>query len=86
MLRAMREHYAANRLDQAAAIARDAAPYFHARLAAVAHSGSIGSYDDIPDAELESELAREAREVLGALGGEETPRSPPRTNGFGRTH
>ena len=29
MLKAMRDHYAARRYDAAAAIAKDAAPYFH---------------------------------------------------------
>lgn len=42
MILAMRDHLKAKRLDQAAAIAKDAAPYMHPRLAAVAHSGPKG--------------------------------------------
>ena len=44
MIAAMRAHYDAEppRLDEAAAIAKDAAPYMHPRLAAVEHSGEAG--------------------------------------------
>jgi hypothetical protein len=42
MLEAMRAHHAANRLDEAAAIAKDAAPYMHPRLAAIEHGGKDG--------------------------------------------
>ena len=35
MLGVMREHYAAGRCDEAAAVAKDAAPYLHPRLSAV---------------------------------------------------
>ena len=44
MIAAMRAHYDAKppRLDEAAAIAKDAAPYMHPRLAAVEHSGEGG--------------------------------------------
>ena len=35
MLEAMRGHYANSRMDEAAAIAKDAAPYMHARLSSV---------------------------------------------------
>ena len=42
MLRAMREHALAERWDQAAAVAKDAAPYCHPRLAAVEVSGEDG--------------------------------------------
>lgn len=41
MLTAMREHYAAGRLDEAAKVAEKAAPYMHAKLAAVEHSGNL---------------------------------------------
>jgi hypothetical protein len=37
----MRQHWRAHRFDQAAALARDAAPYLHPRLARVAHQGGI---------------------------------------------
>jgi hypothetical protein len=42
MLRAMKEHVDAKRWDQASAIAKDAAPYVHPRLAAVEHAGKDG--------------------------------------------
>jgi hypothetical protein len=42
MLEAMRAHHAAKRLDEAAAIAKDAAPYMHPRLAAIEHGGKDG--------------------------------------------
>ncbi len=41
----MREHVQKNDLDRAAAIAKDAAPYMHPRLASMQHSGSVGTYD-----------------------------------------
>lgn len=41
MLHAMREAHAAGKLDEAHAYAKDAAPYMHARLAAVEHSGDM---------------------------------------------
>ena len=42
MLQAMRKHVDDNRWDEAAAIAKDAAPYVHAKLAAIQHSGPDG--------------------------------------------
>ncbi|MES2342296.1 MAG: hypothetical protein V4597_11505 [Pseudomonadota bacterium] len=42
MLLAMRTHHEAGRTDKAAAIAKDAAPYMHARLSAIEHSGKVG--------------------------------------------
>lgn len=42
MLRAMREHFDKKRFDEAASIAKDAAPYVHPKLAAVQHSGPNG--------------------------------------------
>jgi hypothetical protein len=42
MLKAMREHYSAERWDQAAAVAKDAAPYMHPKLAAIEHTGADG--------------------------------------------
>src|SRR5262245_21589036 len=36
MIQAMREHYEAGRLQEAAKVAKDAAPYMHPRLSAVA--------------------------------------------------
>jgi len=45
MLKAMRAHVDKKDLDAAASIAKDAAPYMHAKLASVQHKGSIGTYD-----------------------------------------
>jgi hypothetical protein len=42
MLKAMRRHYKARRFDAAAAIARDAAPYCHPRLATAQLNTSVG--------------------------------------------
>jgi hypothetical protein len=42
MLHAMREHYGSGKFDEAAAIAKDAAPYMHPRLAAIEHGGKDG--------------------------------------------
>jgi hypothetical protein len=39
MLQAMYAHHEAGRLDEAAAIAKDAAPYVHPRLSTVQHKG-----------------------------------------------
>ncbi|HWU63580.1 MAG TPA: hypothetical protein VN112_16295 [Ensifer sp.] len=42
MLRAMREHTEKDEWDKAAAIAKDAAPYMHPRLANLQHTGKGG--------------------------------------------
>lgn len=42
MLAAMRDHYKAKHLDEAAKIAAAAAPYMHPRLSAVQHGGTVG--------------------------------------------
>ena len=42
MLEAMREMYEAKQLGKAAAIAKDAAPYLHRRLATITHEGAVG--------------------------------------------
>jgi hypothetical protein len=42
MLKAMREHYNKEEWDAASAIAKDAAPYMHAKLASVSHTGPKG--------------------------------------------
>ena len=56
MLKAMREHYDAERWDEAAAVAKDAAPYMHPKLAAIEHSGKDGGALQViisgPDADL----------------------------------
>jgi hypothetical protein len=48
MIQAMRSHYEANRLDEAASIAKDAAPYMHPRLQAIQHSGDPDNREPIP--------------------------------------
>ena len=42
MLHAMRAHYDAGKLDDAATVAKDAAPYMHPRLAAIEQTGKDG--------------------------------------------
>jgi len=42
MLKAMRVHAKADRWDEAASIAKDAAPYMHPRLASMQHTGRNG--------------------------------------------
>lgn len=49
MLKAMREHARKKNWDAAASFAKDAAPYMHAKLAAVQHSGPGGGAIPIVD-------------------------------------
>lgn len=42
MLKAMNEHVDAKRWDDAASVAKDAAPYVHPKLAAIEHAGANG--------------------------------------------
>ena len=58
MLRAMKEHADALRWDQAASVAKDAAPYIHPRLAAIGHAGPDGGPIDVRDVS--------AREVIAS--------------------
>lgn len=68
MLETMRTHHAAGDLDAASAVAKDAAPYLHPRLAAIAqmHSGDISiGYIDAPAKETREEwLARHGRPIV----------------------
>jgi hypothetical protein len=49
MLEAMRAHHEAGRLDEAAAVAKDAAPYIHPRLASIDQNVSgFPGYEPIP--------------------------------------
>ena len=70
MLKAMRVHANARRWDKAAAVAKDAAPYMHPRLASMQHSGPNGG--PIPIADLthatEEQLAA-LESVFGPLAG-----------------
>jgi hypothetical protein len=49
MLKAMREHADKKDWDAAASIAKDAAPYMHAKLASVQHTGANGGPVQIAD-------------------------------------
>jgi hypothetical protein len=72
MLKAMKTYLAEGNLDKAVAVAKDAAPYIHPRLAAVQHVASLGSgLEDFSSEEL-AELLRALRAV------EEEPRSAER--------
>lgn len=62
MLKAMRLHADAERWDEAAAVAKDAAPYVHPKLAAIEHSGPDGA--GIPvDATLRIEFVRPKKDA-----------------------
>lgn len=79
MLRAMRAHAEAGHLDEAAAIAKDAAPYLHPRLTAVEHSGGMKlehqAVDAPPKETREEWLARRNGELQGGVGGPAGPAS-----------
>jgi hypothetical protein len=66
MLRAMREHADKKDWDAAASIAKDAAPYMHAKLASVQHSGPNGG--PIPTVDL-TNVSTDDLERLEALFG-----------------
>ncbi len=73
MMKAMRAHYDKGELDQAASIAKDAAPYMHPRLTAVdAQVGATFSMPanpvDAPPPETRDQwLARKQRELLSLV-------------------
>jgi hypothetical protein len=73
MIQPMRAHLAQGQLDKAAAVAKDAAPYMHPRLNAVAHGGGMSITHrpvDAPPKETREEwLARRRREQQLAAGG-----------------
>ncbi len=64
MMRAMKVHADAKRWDQAASIAKDAAPYIQPRLAAVQHTGADGGAIETKDVSV-PELARKIVLILG---------------------
>lgn len=72
MLTAMRKHAEAQRWDEAAAVAKDAAPYMHPRLAAVEHSGFI----DMRRAEEMTDDELAAIAAGGGSGADEAPGRP----------
>ncbi|MGV1787359.1 MULTISPECIES: hypothetical protein [Agrobacterium] len=70
MLKAMRAHVEKNDLDAAASIAKDAAPYMHAKLASVQHTGRGGGPIQTVDLTNASEEQLNAlEEVFGPLAG-----------------
>nr|WP_107341713.1 hypothetical protein [Agrobacterium pusense] len=70
MLKAMRAHVDKNDLDAAASIAKDAAPYMHAKLASVQHSGPKGGPIQTVDLTNVSEEQLNALEaIFGPLAG-----------------
>jgi hypothetical protein len=70
MLRAMREHAGKKDWDAAASIAKDAAPYMHAKLASVQHTGPKGGPIQTVDLTNVSEEQLNALEaIFGPLAG-----------------
>lgn len=70
MLKAMRAHVEKDDLDAAASIAKDAAPYMHAKLASVQHSGPKGGPIQTVDLTNISEEQLNALEaIFGPLAG-----------------
>ena len=74
MLRAMRQHYAEERWDAAAAIAKDCAPYLHPRLSSVEHKRSPIDLERLSDDELDF---LERLVERGDAGGTEDGEAPP---------
>lgn len=64
MLKAMHVHYNKKEYDAAAALAKDAAPYMHAKLASVQHSGPKGGPVQIADVTRLKGMTEEELEVL----------------------
>lgn len=75
MLEAMRAHYKAQRLDEAAAIAKDAAPYIHPRLSSVEYQRKEKPVEELGDIELER-IARSGGNGASAPASDEA--KPPR--------
>lgn len=70
LLKAMRTHYDKEEYDAAASIAKDAAPYMHAKLASVQHSGPNGGPIQSVDLTNLSEKQLDILEtILGPLAG-----------------
>ena len=66
MLLVMNKHLKAEQWDGAAAVAKDAAPYIHPRLATVQHSGTPGSPIETRDVTM-PELARRIAFIFGQV-------------------
>ena len=78
MLTAMREHAKHMRWDEAASIAKDAAPYMHPRLASMQHTGRNGGPIQTMDVtklkgmtDEELELLERARVQIGIVDGDQ---------------
>ncbi|WP_244916183.1 hypothetical protein [Pseudaminobacter salicylatoxidans] len=70
MLTAMREHAAAKRWDEAASIAKDAAPYMHPRLASMQHTGRNGGPIQTVDlTKLSGDELAQLESIFGPLAG-----------------
>ncbi len=64
MLRAMREHFEAKRFDEAAAFAKDAAPYVHPKLATTTLQGPNGGPIPTVDLTKASDAQLDALEAI----------------------
>lgn len=70
MLKAMREHANAKRWDDAASIAKDAAPYMHPRLASMQHTGRGGGPIQTVDlTKLSGDELAQLEAIFGPLAG-----------------
>lgn len=70
MLKAMREHAKEKRWDDAASIAKDAAPYMHAKLASVQHTGPRGGPIQTVDlTKLSGDELDQLESIFGPLAG-----------------
>jgi hypothetical protein len=78
MLAIMQDHYRAKRYEEAASVARDAAPYCHPRLAAIKHTGPSGGaieheHDDITGLSEDELVARYLAKVRASGLGDDGP-------------
>ncbi|WP_245372248.1 hypothetical protein [Rhizobium leguminosarum] len=69
LLKAMREHYDKQEWDAAASIAKDAAPYMHAKLASVQHTGKDGGAIKVDLKSLNSDELEKLEALFGNLAG-----------------
>jgi hypothetical protein len=70
MLKAMREHADNKRWDEAASIAKDAAPYMHAKLSSIQHTGRNGGPIQTVDlTKLSGDELDQLESIFGPLAG-----------------
>ncbi|MGN6144711.1 MAG: hypothetical protein ACTHOP_14085 [Mesorhizobium sp.] len=70
MLKAMRTHADKNEWDEAASIAKDAAPYMHAKLASIQHTGRNGGPIQTVDlTKLSGDELAQLEAIFGPLAG-----------------